>query len=174
MIVLSPIGLKSLGKMMNENDASSAQSIGSGDFLSSRKIWQVDVDEAPFEGENDEEIWERDEVFDPFAHETRKFDSLANSNISFGYGDLEEVLPVPAGVESIMNQAIADQAGAAFDNYSQLLYQNEEADEDGMMEMDAELGPREDPKLFKDLPNFNPEASTSRSKRRRNRNVGHF
>jgi hypothetical protein len=62
----------------------------------------------------------------------------------------------------MMNQALIDQAGLNRD-ISDLLW---EQDEEAMMNMDQALGPTDDPKLFKDLPNFN-QSSTMEARRRR-------
>lgn len=179
----------------------------SGNASSSKQIWQIDVDYEPNSSSSfmnsdrfgvvDENSWQASSIFDSFTHEMNNEISAATDanhssyfagGISFGEED-EEV--VPTDIETIMNQAIADQAGSSnFHSYSQLLYQNieeeeedregggndvdmdpDQGDEAAMMEMDAELGPQEDPKLFKDLPNYNQEASEKRRKRGRNRKV---
>ena len=179
-----------------------------------KQIWQLDVDyyepnsSASFMNNDDfgdagESSWQSSSLmFDPFSHgmgmvqggNAAAVASASHSHTSFFVGGVslaeEEEEVVPANIETIMNQAIADQAGSSnFHTYSQLLYQNVEEEDDGvggandididadqgdeaaMMEMDADLGPQEDPKLFKDLPNYNQEASARRRKRVRNRKV---
>lgn len=178
----------------------------SGGASSSKQIWQLDVDYEPnssasFMNNDDfgaESSWQSSSMFDPFSQgmvdRNAAATSASHSHSSFFVGGVsfaeEEEEVVPANIETIMNQAIADQAGSLnFHTYSQLIYQNVEEEDDGvggendididadqgdeaaMMEMDADLGPQEDPKLFKDLPNYNQEASARRRKRVRNRKV---
>lgn len=67
------------------------------------------------------------------------------------------------GAGSSFNQLLFEEEGA------EEVAEEEDDEEEQMIQMDLDLGPQDDPRLFKNLPHYNPSSHMSKKAKRRRR-----